>query len=165
MEFENPFAGDNNQSFLGKFTGGVSDFFGGASTSEVMKHPIVLILGTIVILLLLFLLLKYVFTGAAFGNGRLVGSGCGRYNQLQRAVQFELPLSQPELDSFEAAKQSAAGMPYMSQWNPPMENVYSGFGDKKVDPKVETYQLRPSYPEGGFQEQFNDNVLKNIAYD
>lgn len=162
--FENPFSGVNIGSTFSKLTGGADS----KVVDAIQAHPHlvagIIIICVVVIIFLLIALIICMNKGSGFGNGRNVGSG-GRYNQLQRAQQFELPLSQPELDSFQAEQQAITGMPTMSSWNPPMENVYSGFGDKKIDPTVQPMQYTPHYPEGGNQEPFNDNVLKNIAYE
>lgn len=168
MPFDNPFDGSDPVSFLTKMVGGatspVLDF--------VQKHPLafmvaLVICATIIIVLVIYILFQH-HSKSSFGNGRVAGSGSGRNNQLQRAQQFELPLSQPELDADREITQGIvdkAGIPLMSTYDPPMENIYSGFGDKSFNPHVDVPQLRPQYPEGGQQEPFNQNVLNNIAYD
>lgn len=157
--FDNPFADSDPVSFLSKFVGG-------AEFKEKIKEHCGLIIAFligIIIVFVIIMLLMYM-NKSGFRNGRIAGS-TGRNNQLYRAQQFELPLSQPELDAFEEQRYRDTGMQYMNQYDPPMENVYSGFGDAKLSPSVETPQLRPQYPEGGYQEPFNQNVLNNIAYD
>ena len=162
--FDNPFADSDPISFLSKFTGGAESKI----LDMVGKHPMavtMLIAVLVVLSVVLIIAIVVMMNKSGFRNGRIAGSGSGRNNQLYRAQQFELPLSQPELDAFEEQRYRDTGMQYMNQYDPPMENVYSGFGDSKINPTVETPQLRPQYPEGGYQESFNQNVLNNIAYD
>lgn len=140
--------------------------FGVVGGVEGKGKMIAIVIGVVlviaVLLILGYMLYKHFFGG--FGNGRVVGSGCGRYNQLQRAINLDLPLAQTEYENAEMAKQNTAGIRYASQWQPAMENVYSGFSDRKTSAEVESYQVVPQYPQTGFQSVYNDNVFKNIAY-
>lgn len=139
-----------------------SIFGGGENSKTIMK----VVIGIVIVGLIAALIWFVWHTMSGFGNGRIVGSGCGRNNQLQRAVQFEFPLSQTEFDEYEVEKQKAAGFQYANHYNPPMENVYAGFGDKKAGVEIETYQIKPNYPQtSATMPVFNDNVLKNLAYD
>lgn len=162
--FENPFADNDPLSFIQRFIGGADSKILQTVSDHPMAITIALVIAVVIIIILVIALL-WCMNKAGFANGRIAGSGSGRNNQLYRAQQFELPLSQPELDSFQAEQQRNAGFQYMNQYDPPMENVYSGFGDKRVDVHTEVPQYRPQYPEGGYQEPFNQNVLNNIAYD
>lgn len=137
-------------------------FGGGETSKKVMKVVI-----AVAIVFAIFLIIYFIYKAmSGFGNGRIVGSGCGRYNQLQRAVNFEFPISQTEYEDHEASKQQAAGIHYSNSYQPPMENVYAGFQDRKGGVEVEQYQIRPIYPQSGItQSTFNDNVFNNIAYD
>lgn len=144
---------------------GIFSVCGGGFKNMSMGMKIVvglIIVGLIILVVLLFWWGIKHFSG--FGNGRVVGSGCGRYNQLQRAVNFEFPISQSEYENAEASKQRHAGIQYANSWQPDMENVYSGFSDKATEAEVQQYQVVPSYPQTGYQSVFNDNVFKNIAY-
>jgi hypothetical protein len=137
-------------------------FGGGEGSKKALK-----IVGVVVALAVIVVIIYFIYRAmSGFGNGRIVGSGCGRYNQLQRAVNFEFPLSQNEYEDHESAKERAAGIHYSNSYQPPMENVYAGFEDRKGGVEVEQYQVRPIYPQSGpTQSVFNDNVFHNIAYD
>jgi flagellar basal body-associated protein FliL len=126
----------------------------------------ILIAVVVVIIIIALIAFVYYMFSSGFGNSRNVGSGCGRYNQLQRAINMEFPISQTEYEDHEMAKQAAAGIQYASTWQPPMENVYAPFQDRKTDVEVEHYQQLPSYPQTNItQSVYNDNVFKNIAYE
>jgi len=162
--YSNPFADSDPLSFVTKFVGGAESKILDTIKDHPMATAIALIVAVVVIVIML-VIIVWMMTKSGFGNGRLAGSGTGRNNQLQRAQTFDLPLSQPELDSYQAEQQRIVGTPMMSTYDPPMENIYAGFGDKSYNPHVDVPQLRPQYPEGGQQEPFNDNVLLNVAYD
>ena len=142
---------------------GVFSVLGGAEPKKVLKYVAG---GIIVVLLLLLVAWGFYKLTSGFGNGRVVGSGCGRYNQLQRAVNMEFPISQTEYEQSELVKQETAGIQYANSWQPPMENVYAPFQDRKTEVDVEAYQVKPTYPQTNYtQSVYNDNVFKNIAYD
>jgi hypothetical protein len=149
------------------FQNGVFNVLGGGQMSPGMKKGLAVvgvIIAVVLIALLGYFIYKKMFSG--FGNGRIVGSGCGRYNQLQRAVNFEFPISQTEYEDTEMAKQKASGIQYANHWQPPMENVYAPFQDRKTEVEIESYQELPSYPQNNMgQSVYNDNVFKNIAYE
>lgn len=152
-------------STFDNFQDGVFNLLGGA---EGKGKKIAIGVGLVFGLIVLILVVYFIWSSySGFGNGRNVGSGCGRYNQLQRAVNLEFPISQGEYENSEMVKQEAAGMQYASSWQPQMENVYSGFGDKvKTGVEVEQYQVKPQYPQTGLtQTVYNDNVFKTIVYD
>lgn len=156
MSSENDMTFDNFQE-------GIFTVLGGMEKGKMMKYVIGGVLVLIAIIIVVFILYKM---SSGFGNGRVVGSGCGRYNQLQRAINMEFPLAQTEYENAEMAKQNAAGIQYANHWQPPMENVYAGFQDRKTTMEVEQYQTLPTYPQTGVtQSVYNDNVFKNIAYE
>jgi hypothetical protein len=147
-----------------QFQNGVFNIIGGAQMSK--GKIIGAFIAAVVIILFIAAVLFYIFKSSGFGNGRVVGSGCGRYNQLQRAINLEFPISQTEYEDNEMAKQKAAGIQYANHWQPPMENVYAPFQDRKTEVQVESYQELPSYPQNNIgQAVYNDNVFKNIAYE
>lgn len=143
---------------------GIFSVMGGKPETKTIVIGVVVALVILGVLILLGYLVYKMFFSGGFGNGRVVGSGCGRYNQLQRAINLDLPLAQTEYENAEMAKQSHAGIRYASQWQPAMENVYSGFSDRQTSAEIENYQVVPQYPQTGFQSVYNDNVFKNIAY-
>lgn len=148
-----------------QFQNGVFNIIGGVQPGT---KKMLLIVGAIIVAILFIAIGIYVVNKmmSGFGNGRVVGSGCGRYNQLQRAVNFEFPISQTEYEETELAKQKAAGIQYANHWQPPMENVYAPFQDRKTEVEIESYQELPSYPQNNIgQAVYNDNVFKNIAYE
>lgn len=162
--FGNPFADSDPLNFVSKYVGGVEHKI----VDTLSEHPTAVLIAmviAIVVIIVMFVIIVWLISKSNFGNGRLAGSGSGRNSQMQRAQTFDLPLSQPELDAFQAEQQRIVGMPTMSNYDPPMENIYAGFGDKSYNPSVDVPQVRPQYPEGGQQEPFNDNVLLNVAYD
>jgi hypothetical protein len=150
------------------FQEGVFNIFGGGEpmgTGAKIAIAVVIAFVIFVIIIGIYMIYKSM-TASTFGNGRVVGSGCGRYNQLQRAVNLEFPISQTEYENHEMAKQDAAGIQYASQWQPQMENVYSGFQDRTTGVEIQHYHEKPQYPQIGLtQSVYNDNVFKNIAYD
>ncbi len=148
------------------FQNGVFNIIGGSQLSPGMKKGLMVVAAVIAVVLIALIVYFLYKKMSGFGNGRVVGSGCGRYNQLQRAVNFEFPISQTEYEETEMAKQQAAGIQYANQWQPPMENVYAPFQDRKTEVEIESYQELPSYPQNNIgQSVYNDNVFKNIAYE
>jgi hypothetical protein len=138
-------------------------FFGGGDNAKMALKIVVGIIIAVVIIVILYFVIKAM---SGFGNGRTVGSGCGRNNQLQRAVSFEFPISQTEYEQNEMIKQRAAGVQYANNYEPPYENVYAGFSDRKGGVDIEHFQVPPKFPQTGpNMPAFNDNVFKNIAYD
>jgi len=149
-----------------QFQSGIFSVIGGVQASGAKKAGLAIAIVVVLIIIVVggFFVIKHLTSG--FGNGRIVGSGCGRYNQLQRAVNFEFPISQTEYEETEMDKQKAAGIQYANHWQPPMENVYAPFQDRKTEVEIENYQELPSYPQKNIgQSVYNDNVFKNIAYE
>ncbi len=155
---------DSANTTFDDFHNGIFTIIGGTEPKKVLKYVAGGIIAILLVALVAFVIYK--LTSSGFGNGRVVGSGCGRYNQLQRAINMEFPISQTEYESAEIAKQEAAGIQYANSWQPPMENVYAAFQDRKNEAVIEHYQQKPTYPQVGItQSVYNDNVFKNIAYD
>jgi len=155
---------DNADTAFDNFQNGVFNILGGRDMKCWTKVGVVVAL--VVVAILIGLALYFYFSSSGFGNGRIVGSGCGRYNQLQRAVNFEFPISQTEYEENELAKQKASGIQYANHWEPSMENVYAPFQDRKTEVEIESYQDLPSYPQHNIgQSAYNDNTFKNIAYE
>lgn len=155
------------ETVFDNFQDGVFSLFGGVEpgTKKKIWYGLGIIIAIIIFILIIYAVYKLFFS-TSFANGRNGGSGCGRYNQLQRAINMEYPVSQPEYEANELAKQEAAGMQYANQYQPHMENVYSGFEDRKTEAEIQHYQVTPQYAQNGItQTVWNDNVFKNIAYD